>query len=111
MPKTALLITAALIAALAAGLLLAAVAAARPLPQLALTDVEPDTLTSQNGGTLSIYGSGFTTATIARLVGYGLLDTAYVNSMALRAVVPPGVPPGTYDLQAVSYTHLTLPTN
>ncbi len=99
MPKTALLITAALIAALAAGLLLAAVAAARPLPQLALTDVEPDTLTSQNGGTLSIYGSGFTTATIARLVGYGLLDTAYVNSMALRAVVPPGVPPGTYDLQ------------
>jgi len=99
MRKTVLLVTVALIAALAAALLLATLAAARPLPQLALTGVEPDTLISQTGGTLSIYGSGFTTTTVARLVGFGLLETTYVNSTALMAIVPPGVPAGTYDLQ------------
>jgi len=99
MRKAILLVAVALIAALAAALLLATIAAARPLPQLALTGVEPDTLTSETGGTLSIYGSGFTTATVARLVGFGLLETTYVNSKALMAVVPPGVPAGTYDLQ------------
>jgi hypothetical protein len=56
-------------------------------------------LVDTSGGMLSIYGSGFTTATVSRLVGYGLLDTTYVNSEALRAVVPPGVPASTYDVQ------------
>ncbi|MFQ6101333.1 MAG: IPT/TIG domain-containing protein [Anaerolineae bacterium] len=99
MRKTVLLVTVALVAALAAVLLLVAFAAAKPLTQLALTGIEPDTLVSETGGTLSIYGSGFTTATISRLVGFGLLDTTYVNGTALLAVVPPGVPAGTYDLQ------------
>jgi hypothetical protein len=70
------------------------------MPQLALTGVEPDTLASQTGGTLSIYGSGFTTTTVARLVGFGLLETSALNETALQAVVPAGlVEPGTYDLQ------------
>lgn len=73
--------------------------AARPSPQLTLTGVEPRTLLSTLGGTLSIYGTGFTTATVARLVGYGLLDTTFVNENALRAVVPPGVPAGIYALE------------
>jgi hypothetical protein len=93
------LLVVALSATLVAALLLAAIAAASPLPQLALTGVEPDTLFSETGGTLSIYGSGFTTATIARLVGFGLLDTTYVNSTALMAVAPAGIPAGAYDLQ------------
>lgn len=88
-----------LAAVLTASLLLAAMALAKPLAQLALTNVEPCTLVSQSGGTLSIYGSGFTTATISRLVGYGLLQTTYINPTALTAVVPPNVPPGTYALQ------------
>ena len=79
--------------------LLVGIAAAGPLPQLALAGIEPDTLVSQTGGTLSIYGSGFTAATVARLVGFGLLDTTTVNSTALQAVVPPGVPAGVYDLE------------
>jgi len=99
MRKGLLFFATALIAALAATLLLAILALAGPLPQLALTGVEPDTLVSQAGGALSIYGSGFTTATVARLVGYGLLETTYVNSSALWAIVPPGVPVGTYDLE------------
>ena len=89
----------ALILTPAVALLLVTVVAAGPLPQLALTGVEPDTLVSQDGGALSIYGSGFTTATVGRLIGHGLLDTTYVNSEALQAVVPPGVPPGTYDVR------------
>jgi hypothetical protein len=111
MRKIILPVTVALIAALAAILLLATIAAARPLPQLALTGVEPDTLTSETGGTLSIYGSGFTTATVARLVGFGLLDTTYVNSTALMAVVPAGIPAGAYDLQVSdAITSVTLPS-
>jgi hypothetical protein len=88
-----------LVVGVIAALLLVTSAAARPAAQLALTGIEPTTLVSQHGGTLSIYGSGFTTATIVRLVGFGLLETTYVNSMALQAVVPPGTPAGTYDLE------------
>ena len=92
-------LTSVLVFAFAAALLMATVVVAMPSPQLALDSVEPDTLVSEDGGSLSIYGSGFTTATVAHLVGYGLLDTSYVDSTALQAVVPPGVPPGTYDVQ------------
>ena len=111
MRKIVLPVAVALIAALAAAFLLATIATANPLPQLALTGVEPDTLTSEAGGTLSIYGSGFTTATVARLVGFGLLDTTCVNSTALMAVVPAGIPAGAYDLQVSdAITSVTLPS-
>lgn len=89
----------ALLLGLTAALMTVSAVAARPSPQLAITGVEPRTMLSTTGGTLSIYGSGFTTATVARLVGYGLLDTAFVNPNALRAVVPPGVPPGVYAVE------------
>ncbi len=98
MRKVFLILT-PLVLALIALLLVGTVAFARPLPQMAITGVEPRTLLSTSGGTLSIYGSGFTTATVARLVRYGLLDTMFINSGALRAVVPPGIPAGTYDLE------------
>lgn len=89
----------AFILGLLSALLTVTIAAAGPLCQLAITGVEPQTLLSTTGGTLSIYGSGFTTMTVARLVGYGILDTALVNPTALRATVPPGVPAGTYALE------------
>jgi hypothetical protein len=99
-----------LVAGVMATGLLASQVTAKPLYQLALSGVEPDTLVSQSGGTLSIYGSDFSTATVARLVGYGLLDTAYANSTALQAIVPPGVPAGTYDLEvSEDGTSATLP--
>ena len=88
----------ALVAGLASVLLLAAVVTAST-NQWEITGVEPDTLHSEVGGTLTIHGDGFTTTAQARLVGFGLLDTAYVNSVALRATVPPGVAPGAYDLE------------
>ncbi|MFN3761810.1 MAG: COG1361 S-layer family protein [Anaerolineae bacterium] len=89
----------ALLLGMTAALMTVSAVAARPSPQLAITGVEPRTMLSTTGGTLSIYGSGFTTATVARLVGYGLLDTAFVNPNALRAVVPPGVAPGVYAVE------------
>ncbi len=108
--RRAVLLVVVLVAGVVAAGLLASRVYAGPLAQLALSGVEPDTLVSQSGGTLSIYGSDFTTATVARLVGYGLLDTAYANSTALQAVVPPGVPAGTYDLEvSEDGTSATLP--
>ncbi|MBC7226192.1 MAG: IPT/TIG domain-containing protein [Thermoflexales bacterium] len=103
-------ISIALLLGLLAALMTVSAVAARPSLQLAITGVEPRTMLSTTGGTLSIYGSGFTTATMARLVGYGLLDTAFVNPNALRAVVPPGVPPGVYavEVSEPSYS-ATLP--
>jgi len=110
MRKASICIVIALIAALLVTFLLVTITAAKPLTQLALIGVEPSTLISEAGGTLSIYGSGFTTATVSRLVGFGLLDTTYVNNTALVAVVPPGVPVGVYDLQVTdAITSVTLP--
>ncbi len=100
-----------LIAASLLGFVMATTAAASPAPQLALTGIEPDTLVSQEGGALSVYGSGFTSDTVVRLVGRGLLETTYVSTSALQAVVPPGVPPGAYDLQVTdAAVSATLPS-
>jgi len=111
MRRTVLLVAATLIAGVITTLTLVAVAAAMPPSQLALTGVEPGILVSQNGGTLSIYGNNFTTATVARLVGFGLLDTTYVNDTALTAAVPPGVPVGIYDLEvSEAGTSASLPS-
>lgn len=91
-------------------LLIAGGVVARP-SALTLTNIEPRTMVSKDGGTLSIYGADFTSATVARLVGYGLLETTYVDATALKAVVPPGVSPGTYDVQVSEATQsATLPS-
>jgi hypothetical protein len=51
------------------------------------------------GGTLSVYGAGFTSGSAVRLVGYGLLSTSAINSTALTAQVPVGIPAGVYDVE------------
>jgi hypothetical protein len=65
---------------------------------LVVDQVEPRKLSTTSGGALSVYGSGFTSDCVVRLVGYGLLTTSYVNETALKAQVPAGAPAGTYDL-------------
>jgi hypothetical protein len=103
------LVALALAIGLGAALLLAAVAAASTAHQQ-VTYVEPDTLPSETGGTLTIYGNAFTSATVARLIGFGLLETTFVNDTWLTAAVPPGVAPGTYDVQVTDgITSSTLP--
>lgn len=70
-----------------------------PSIALAVTGVEPRTMLKDAGGTLSIYGTGFTAGSVVRLVGYGLLSTIYTNGTALTAQIPAGVPVGVYDLE------------
>ncbi|MEJ2748320.1 MAG: IPT/TIG domain-containing protein [Anaerolineae bacterium] len=70
-----------------------------PPPALTVTGAEPKRIPQETGGILSVYGSGFTPDCIVRLVGYGLLSTTYVNSEALTAQVPPGVPDAKYDVE------------
>ncbi|HNT77191.1 MAG TPA: hypothetical protein PKH77_19440, partial [Anaerolineae bacterium] len=64
--------------------------------------VEPSSLRSDLGGTISVYAPGgsniFTTTTTIRLVNYGILATTYVNLTTLQAVVPTGLGTGTYTL-------------
>jgi hypothetical protein len=51
------------------------------------------------GGLLSIYGEGFSSAVAVRLIGYGILDTSVLSSQALQCVVPPGLRTGKYELE------------
>ncbi|MEM7115279.1 MAG: IPT/TIG domain-containing protein, partial [Chloroflexota bacterium] len=66
---------------------------------LSLSGVEPSRMSTLTGGILSVYGNGFSEATIVRLVGYGILETTFINENTLTAVVPPNVPPDKYDVQ------------
>ena len=50
---------------------------------------------------LSVLGTNFTDGAQVRLIGFGLLQTTYINSGALTAVLPAILPPGTYDVQVM----------
>ncbi len=67
-----------------------------------VTGLEPDTLMDVAGGSISLYGTGFSAGCAVRLVGYGLLNTTLVNEGALKAQVPAGVPAGTYDVRVTA---------
>ena len=69
--------------------------------EVTLSGVEPKRISKETGGALSIYGSGFSAGIAVRLVGFGLLDAAVVNSNAIRAVVPPNISEGTYSLEII----------
>lgn len=66
---------------------------------LQITNLEPREVINDRSTTLSIYGADFTPDCVARLIGYGLLTTSYVNPTALTAQLPAGVTPGTYALE------------
>ncbi len=64
-------------------------------------NVEPGTLRTDQGGTVSIYATGaltFTEGYTVRLLNYGILSTNYVNPTALQATVPAGLAAGDYTL-------------
>ncbi len=72
-----------------------------PEQEFTLQKIEPDRISRESGGTLSIYGSGFRAGIAVRLVGYGLLDAALLNPTAIRAVVPPGLAEGRYGVEVI----------
>jgi hypothetical protein len=66
---------------------------------LGLNSVEPASVIREEGGVITVLGTGFAEGIAVRLVGYGLLDTTCANPNMARAVVPAGVPDGVYALQ------------
>lgn len=70
-----------------------------PLPAIVVTTVEPDRISTESGGTLSVFGGGFTSGTVIRIVGIGIIPTTYVNAEAITGQVAPGMPTGKYDVQ------------
>ncbi len=74
----------------------------KPRPEeFAVFKVEPERISRESGGTLSIYGSGFGAGIAVRLVGYGLLDATLINPTAIRAVVPPNLKEGRYGVEVI----------
>lgn len=84
-----LFVTALLVAAL-----LMSVAA-----QTTISNVEPGTVRSGDGGNISVYGSGFTNSSVVRLTDYGLLTTTYINDSTLMAALPTNLPPRVYVVE------------
>ncbi len=77
------------------------VAAQSPIPPPpGLTSIEPGILSNQTGGIISVYGRGFITTTTVRVVGYGMLTVEFINTGALRATIPAGIPTGVYSIVA-----------
>lgn len=70
-----------------------------PTEPLTVLRTEPGQITAGQAVTLSVIGTGFSSTTTVRLVGYGFLDTTFVNSQALMASVPATVPLGQYGIE------------
>lgn len=72
---------------------------ATPFPQIRVTTIEPKRISTESGGTLSVFGSGFTSGTVIRIVGIGIIPTTFINGEAITGEVVPGLPTGRYDVQ------------
>ncbi|MCP5095467.1 MAG: hypothetical protein GY943_07940 [Chloroflexi bacterium] len=70
-----------------------------PLPPLSFTAIEPGRMSNETGGTLTVYGYNFTAGTVIRIVGVGVIPSTYVNNEVVTGIVPPGIPPGFYNIQ------------
>ena len=66
---------------------------------LTVTRSEPQQVNNSQANTLSVLGTGFTTGAVVRLVGYGLLETTVLHGNAVTAIVPAGLPSGTYTVE------------
>jgi hypothetical protein len=70
-------------------------------PAMTITSSEPSQIITGQEITLSVLGTNFTSATVVRLTGYGLLPTTFISPTALTAAVPGTVPPGTYTVELI----------
>jgi hypothetical protein len=66
-----------------------------------ITGVEPSSMVSGTGGTLTVLGQNFGEGATVRLVGFGLLSTSRVSASALTANVPPVIGPGVYGIEVI----------
>lgn len=70
-----------------------------PLTPLHIDSIEPTSMRSDLGGTLTVLGRGFVDGAVVRLIGRGVLETTFVNDGTLTAQVPVGTKAGTYVVQ------------
>jgi hypothetical protein len=91
-------------AATATGVTLPTSASIAPL---VVTQNEPSQVTSGQSGSLSIIGANFTESTTVRLIGYGFLQTTFINAGSLTAALPSSVPTGTYLIEVSDPIHGT----
>ena len=70
-------------------------------PALWLSSVEPNTLVAGQENRISVYGAGFVSGTLVRIVGAGVLSTTFVTPGILQAIVPGDVMPGTYAVEVI----------
>ncbi|GAB4453581.1 MAG: hypothetical protein Kow00120_23510 [Anaerolineae bacterium] len=68
-------------------------------PPIAMTGCDPTQLVAGQGGVVTIFGSNFTAATTAQLVGVGPLSTVVSDGSTLHATIPAGVAPGVYGIE------------
>src|SRR5690606_4248715 len=65
---------------------------ATPQQTITITGAEPASMITGQEITLSVLGTGFTSSTVVRLNGYGILPTTFISPMALTATVPASIP-------------------
>lgn len=70
-----------------------------PLGSISVTAAEPTLATQGQEVILTVLGANFGTDTTVRLLGFGILQTEFVNSSALRATVPGTIAPGSYGIE------------
>lgn len=63
-----------------------------------INGVIPDTISNQQNNTIAISGNDFVMGAVVSLDGYGSLNTSYFSITTLMAVVPIGIPAGTYTV-------------
>ena len=73
--------------------------ATSPFGSISVTAAEPTLAAYGQEVILTILGANFGTDTTVRLLGFGILQTEYVNSSALRATVPGTISPGSYGIE------------
>lgn len=64
--------------------------------------VQPNNVLNSFASELAITGQGFTAGAVAMLEGYGGLQTTYISGNLLTAVLPTGVPAGTYSIRIIN---------
>ncbi len=67
-----------------------------------ITAVQPNTIANATPAELIITGSGFADGAVVLLSNVGGLNTTFVSSSLLRALVPAGVAPGVYSVTVVN---------
>lgn len=72
-----------------------------PAPPVFISTTEPASIINDRQQVLSVLGGNFSAGTVIRLVGWGFLPTTFVNTGAITATLPQGIPPGTYPIEVI----------